>query len=36
MDNQKIGLVSYEAFLAVLKNQQFEAPKITDNFDWEN
>jgi Ca2+-binding EF-hand superfamily protein len=36
MDHQRIGLVSYDAFLAVLKNQQFEAPKITDNFDWEN
>ena len=36
MDNKTIGLITYQAFIDVLHNEMFTAPRVKDNFDWEN
>lgn len=35
MDHKKIGLISYQEFLDVLKDKKLDPPRIVDSFDWE-
>ena len=35
MDKNSIGLISYDQFLDVLRQENLEKKAIEDNFDWE-